>query len=190
MPGWRDELRSPRRHLAVGGIRQHDPGLDAGVQRLANLLQGDVRFGGKGLVRRDTGAATKCRVVRPRFRQIEAPRHRQTGPLRGHRQTDGDLAVILLSNLATILAADAQLMPSLLRKLVSSMIQKGLVPGSRRGNTHCATPVSSARSDHVQARHLMVEHLVACLHVTFSGSTLAARGSMLLRGKGNIIPEQ
>ncbi len=64
---------------------------------------------------RHAGAGAPDWVVSPGLGQVEAVRDRQAGMIPGEREGHGDLAVVLLAELATVLPRDADRMGALLR---------------------------------------------------------------------------
>lgn len=59
----------------------HDTGRDTGIQRLAHLLESELRFSGKVDLFRNANAAAARGIVCPRCRQMESPCDRKTGLL-------------------------------------------------------------------------------------------------------------
>ena len=81
------------RVVAVIGIREHDTLRDAILERLADLIERNLRFGLKRDLLRHTGLLAPRRVVRPIFRQIKPQSDRQAGVIAGSRQRHRHLSI-------------------------------------------------------------------------------------------------
>jgi hypothetical protein len=89
--------------VAVGGIGQDKAARQARRTGRADLIEGDLRLGLKGNVRRDASLDPALGIPGPCLGQIQAPGHRQAGVIVGQRQRHRDLAVIPLAELAAVL---------------------------------------------------------------------------------------
>src|SRR5665647_2223434 len=83
--------------IAIAGISEHhSPGYLAPSQG-AKLIQGNIGFGLKCNLCRNSCLLAPMAVLNPILRHIEPVGHRQTGVSGGHGNRDGNLAVILFS---------------------------------------------------------------------------------------------
>ena len=100
--------------VAVAGIGQHHALRHAVGDRLADLLERDLRLGLEGDVLGHAGLPAPRLVIGPGLGQIEPIGDRQAGVLVRHRQRHRDLAVVLLAELAAVLPRHADRMLALL----------------------------------------------------------------------------
>ena len=101
---------------AVAGVGQHHAARHAGGQRRLDLVKRDLRLGAEDDILRDACFGPPVRIVCPALRQIEPVGDGQARMVIGHRQAHRDLAVVLLAELAAILAGHADRMLALLGK--------------------------------------------------------------------------
>src|SRR4051812_9382639 len=79
-----------------------------------DLIERDLRLGLEGDRLGHTRRLAPCRIVSPLLRQIQTIGDRQTGRVIGERERHGHLAVVLLAELAAILARHPDRVPALL----------------------------------------------------------------------------
>ena len=87
-----------------------------GLQGRLDLSKGDLRLGLECHVVRHARSGSPSRVVDLGLGQVEPVGDRQAGVVSGNRQRDRDLAVVLLAELAAILAGDTSVAFHLLRR--------------------------------------------------------------------------
>jgi hypothetical protein len=92
--------------VAVSGIGHDHATRHAVRDGLADLAEGDLRFGLKPDLSRHTRLLAPGWVLGPVFRQVEAVGNGPAGLLVGHRQAHGDLAVGLFVELTAVLMGD------------------------------------------------------------------------------------
>ena len=83
---------------------------------LLDLLQRDLALRLERDVLGDLAAAAALGIIDPLVRHVKAIGHRQAGAMVGQRQRHGDLAIVLLAELAAVLPRDADRVPPFLRK--------------------------------------------------------------------------
>jgi hypothetical protein len=132
----------------VSGVCQHGCRRHAGLQRYADLVECDLRLGLECDLVWNTSVRPPCSIVRPGLWQIEAVRDWQAGMIGRKRQRDGDLAIVLFAELATILPGDTDRVDAFLGMPVSSTIQPRTVPRCcMMGKTRARTASSTVSSD-------------------------------------------
>src|ERR1700677_3088574 len=90
---------------------------------MAYLLQGNLWLGLEYDIRRHTGDRSAERIAGPVLGQIKTIGDGQASLMGGHRQTDGNLAVVLLAQLTAILSRHTDEWLPFFGNPVSSMIQ-------------------------------------------------------------------
>ena len=100
---------------AIPGVGQHRCCRHTDRQRGADLRQRDLRLGLERHCFRHARTGTTVRVIGPGLRRIQPMCERQTGMVVGHRQRDGDLAVILFAELSAVLPGHPDRVLALLR---------------------------------------------------------------------------
>jgi len=108
--------RSERRVGAVARVHEDDPARDLRLKRLPDLIERDLRLGLEDDTLRHARLPAPRRIGGPVLGQIKAVGDRQAGRVVGHRQGYGDLAIILLAQLAGVLAGNPDRVPALLGK--------------------------------------------------------------------------
>jgi hypothetical protein len=108
--------RSERRVGAVASVHEDDPAGDLRLEGLPELIERDLRLGLEDDALRHAGLLAARRIGGPVLRQIEPIGDRQAGRVVGDRQGHGDLAVVLLAQLARVLAGHPDRVPTLLGK--------------------------------------------------------------------------
>src|ERR1700676_4540914 len=99
-----DEALAKVRVVAVPRIGQHHADGHARSLRLANLFERNLWLGRKLDLGRYARLLASLRIARPLLRQIQSPRNRHAALRRGERQAHRNLAVVLLTQLAAVLA--------------------------------------------------------------------------------------
>jgi hypothetical protein len=101
---------------AIPSVSQQDTRSDACRQRGPDLSEGDLRFGPKCHVVRDTSLLAPGFVHSPIFRQIQLIGDRQAGRVVGDRKRHCDLTIVDLAEPPAILPGDAHRMNAFLRE--------------------------------------------------------------------------
>lgn len=109
---------------SVSRIGKHAMFGRALIKQLPQLLQCDLRFGGKFHFLGYASLPPAPGILSPRAGQIQLPRYRQAAIFTGQRYADGDLAVSCLPGTPQCWRATPAEWTPFLGKPVSSMIQK------------------------------------------------------------------
>ncbi len=100
--------------VAIGHVGQHHPGRDALRDGGSDLLERDRGLRLEPDVLRAPGLGPARPVRRPVLTQVEPIGDREAGVRGGDREGDGDLAILLFAQLATVLPRDADRVAALL----------------------------------------------------------------------------
>src|SRR5271166_3639155 len=109
-------LRTQPAVVAIPSVQQHHAARQTDFAGPAQLIERDLRLGLEDDLLRYSRFVPTLIIRRPVLRQIQPIRHRQAGIVIGDRQRYRYLAVVLLAELATILARNADRVPTLLGK--------------------------------------------------------------------------
>src|SRR4051812_42053950 len=110
----RGDVRAQLRIAAITGIHEDDPARQNGLGSRTDLIERNLGFGLEGDLLRHTRLLAPGWIISPLLREIEAIGDGQAGGAIGERERHSHLAIVLLAELAAILARDPDRVPALL----------------------------------------------------------------------------
>jgi hypothetical protein len=96
----RGDVGAQLRIVAITGIHEDGPAWQAGFGSRTDLVERNLGLGLEGDRLGHTGFLAPGWIVSPLLRQVEAIGDRQAGRAIGKRERHGDLAIVLLAELA------------------------------------------------------------------------------------------
>src|ERR1017187_4835858 len=154
------------------------------LQRLPNLLQGNLRLGLKLHSFGNPGLPAAFGVLTPHLRQVQPPGDRQTRVPRANRQTHGHLAVVLFAYLTAVLPGNSYRVLPLLGKASVIHDPSHHRPVRLHGRQHL-TPHLSQHLLVVPRRicHQVVERLVLATNIVWSQTCRHRLDTLALAGQ-------